>query len=124
MSDEHTPARGHEEHGVGAAREVRVFISAAEASADQHAAALIRAVGDVRPEIRFVGVAGPEMATAGCERVFDMTGHSAMLLGALGAAGRAMRMRAVYDRYLGEYAFDAVVVVDSPTLHLPLAAKA
>ncbi len=114
------------EHACGAdgAAEVRVFISAAEASADQHAAGLIRAVHEVRPDVRFVGVAGPKMVEAGCDRVFDMTGHSAMLLGVLGAAGRAMRMRAVCDRVLREHRFDAVVVLDSPTLHLSLAAKA
>lgn len=112
------------EKNASRATAARVFISAAEASADQHAAALIRTVRETRPDVRFVGVAGPKMVAAGCDRVFDMTGHSAMLLGVLGAAGRAMRMRAVCDRLLREHRFDAVVVLDSPTLHLPLAAKA
>lgn len=120
-SDAHKPlSNGHGPH----AEDVRIFISAAEASADQHAASLIRAVHTLRPEARFIGVAGPKMVQAGCDRIFDMSGHSAMLLGALGAAGRAVRMRIACDRVLREHRFDAVVVVDSPTLHLPLAARA
>lgn len=101
-----------------------VFISAAEQSADHHGAALIRATLAVRPDVRFVGVAGPRMTEAGCERIFDMTPHAAMLLGAVTAAFRGIRMLDTSDRHLRRYPFDAAVVIDSPTLHLPLAARA
>ena len=101
-----------------------VFISAAEPSADAHGAALIRAVRQARPGIRFVGVAGPKMRDAGCDCVYDMTRHSAMLLGAVKAAGRGMMMLREADRHLRRYAFSAAVVIDSPMLHLPLAGRA
>lgn len=101
-----------------------IFISAAEPSADLHGAGLIRATLAICPNARFVGVAGPEMVQAGCEPVFDMTRHAAMLLGALRSAGRAARMMAICDAHLRRYHFDGAVVIDSPMLHLPLAARA
>lgn len=120
-------------HAVGAGsasataakpREVLVFISAAEPSADQHGADLIRAAKARCSDLRFVGVAGPKMVAAGCESIFDMSSHAGMLLGALRVAGRAARMLATADRYLRMNPFAAAVVIDSPTLHLPLAGKA
>lgn len=97
-----------------------MFISAAEPSADAHAANLIRAVRTRDPLTCFAGVAGPRMADAGCEVLFDMTRHSAMLLGAIGAAGRALAMFRACNRFLQSRSPAAAVVVDSPTLHLPL----
>lgn len=101
-----------------------IFISACEQSADEHAASLIRATLAINPETRFVGIAGPRMVAAGCHRIFDMTRHAAMLLGALGAARQAIKMMSASDQCLRRFPFDAAVVVDSPTLHLPLVARA
>ena len=78
----------------------------------------------MRSDLRFVGVAGPKMVSAGCESIFDMTSHASMLLGAVWNAGRGAKMLSVADRYLRMHPFAAAVVIDSPTLHLPLAAKA
>jgi lipid-A-disaccharide synthase len=101
-----------------------IFISAAEPSGDLHGAALIEATLTRCPKARFVGVAGPKMVAAGCDRIFDMTPHSAMLLGALKVVGRGISMLNTSDRHLRRYPFDGAVVIDSPTLHLPLAARA
>jgi len=101
-----------------------VFISAAEPSADLHGAALIRATRAIDPTVRFVGVAGPKMVEAGCERIFDMSRHAAMLLGVIKNAVRGIAMLNTCDRHLRGYPFAAAVVIDSPMLHLPLAAKA
>ena len=101
-----------------------VFISVAEPSADGHAASLIRAVHQLRPEVRFVGVAGPAMTEAGCWPIFDMTRYSAMLLGAARAVIPAIRLLATTRRHLGRYPFSAAVVVDSPILNLPIARRA
>jgi lipid-A-disaccharide synthase len=75
------------------------------------------------PTVRFVGVAGPRLVQAGCWPIFDMTRHAAMLVGAVGLVGRACRMLGVCEAYLRRFPFDAAVVVDSPTLHLPLAGR-
>lgn len=101
-----------------------IFISAAEPSGDRHGASLIRAVLTLCPSARFVGVAGPCMVAAGCDRIFDMTRHAGMLLGALRALPQAAAMLTTADRHLRRYPFDAAVVIDSPTLHLPLADRA
>lgn len=101
-----------------------VFISAAEPSADLHGAALIRATQAIDSTVRFVGVAGPKMVEAGCERIFDMSCHAAMLLGVIKNAVRGIAMLNTCDRHLRGYPFAAAVVIDSPMLHLPLAAKA
>ena len=101
-----------------------VFISAAEPSADLHAASLIRAVHDRRPEVRFAGVAGPAMQNQGCWPIFDMTRHSAMLLGALRAVPPALKLLATAARHLKRYPFQAAVLVDSPMLNLPIARRA
>ena len=100
-----------------------VFISAAEPSADGLGAGLIRAVRAQVPGARFTGVAGPRMVDAGCEPIFDMTSHSAMLLGAVRAVGRAWSMLRACGRCLTAKRFDAAVLIDSPALHLRLAKR-
>ncbi|UCG15396.1 MAG: lipid-A-disaccharide synthase [Phycisphaerales bacterium] len=101
-----------------------IFISAAEPSADLHGASLIRAMRRICPRARFAGVAGPAMRDEGCWAIFDMCGASAMLAAAVRSAGSARRMWATARAHLAEYPFDAAVVIDSPTLHLPLAKHA
>lgn len=64
------------------------------------------------------------MVAAGCESIYDMTAHASMLLGALANIGRGIAMLGAADHCLRRHHFDAAVVVDSPTLHLPLAGKA
>lgn len=64
------------------------------------------------------------MIDAGCESIFDMTSHAGMLLGALANVGRGIKMLNTAERCLRMQPFAAVVVIDSPTLHLPLAGRA
>ena len=52
---------------AGGAAPVTVGIVAGEASGDALAATLIAAVCERLPQVRFVGIAGPKMAAAGCE---------------------------------------------------------
>ena len=99
----------------------RILISAAEPSGDLHGAALIRAARRLDAKIEFVGVAGPAMQAAGCRAVADLTGHSAMLLGALGNIQRGRRVLKSVSDCLAESPIDAAVVIDSPMLHLPMA---
>ncbi len=101
-----------------------IFISAAEPSADLHAASLIEAVRKLEPRARFTGVAGPRMRRAGCNSIYDMTKHSSMLTAVLGQAHHAYRMLSLARHALEQTAFDLAVVVDAPTLHLPVAKHA
>lgn len=101
-----------------------VFLSALEPSADLHAAELITAIRRRRPDARFVGLAGPRMQAAGCETLCDITGRSAMLLGAVRIAGDAFRLLQRADRFFASGGADVFVPVDSPTFNLPLARRA
>lgn len=101
-----------------------IFVSAAEPSADLHAASLVRAVRARCPEARFTGVAGPRMRQAGCESVFDMTAHSSMLMGAFGHVHHGYRMLALSKRVLESQRFNAAVAVDSPILNLRVSRRA
>lgn len=106
------------------ARSRLVFISAAEPSADEHAADLIRAVQATDPHIRFLGIAGPKMVAAGCTSIYDLTRHAAMLLSALGNVTRGVAALNAADQCFRRFGFSAAVLLDSPMLHLPLASKA
>jgi len=100
-----------------------VLITACEASADMHGAGLIQAVRRIEPGVEFVGLAGPLMRQAGCQAVDDLTDRSAMLLGAVGSARHAARALWRVDRFLRTGQPQAVVLIDSPTLNLPLARR-
>ena len=99
----------------------RLFISVAEQSADEHAAALIRAFRQRVPRAVFAGLAGPAMRAAGCETFHDMTVRSAMALAAVRRVPEALWLLHRLKAYLAEGRFDAAVMVDSPTLNLPIA---
>jgi len=101
-------------------RPLRVVVSAAEASGDALAAALVRALA-VRADIDVCGVGGPAMRAAGVRPVDGCVPlRPAMgtveVLGSLW--GTVRNLRAVW-RALDRA--DLLVVVDAPDQHLPLA---
>lgn len=101
----------------------RIFISAAEPSGDRHAASLIREIRRICPEATFFGVAGPAMQAAGCEPIDDLSHRAAMLLGAVRLVGHAYRLLGRVQRLLRTDGADLAILVDSPTLHLPMAKR-
>ena len=101
-----------------------IFISVAEASADMHAAALVRRAGELLPECRFHGLTGPRMLSAGVESIGDLTRHAAMLSGIAGIKSVADRFRRRIRQSWRARRPDLVVLMDSSVFHLPLAAEA
>ncbi len=101
----------------------RVFISAAEQSADEHAAGLIRAFLDRFPHASFSGLAGPRMRAAGCEPLADLTASASMLTSVAGRVPAALATISRVDRFLSRSPIDAAVLVDSGTLNLPIARR-
>ena len=103
----------------------RIFISTTEPSAERHAAHLARELRTVCPDLR-IDAAGTEMLEkAGARLVVDMSGHAVM--GFVNALSHIVFFKKALDRIvaaLGEAAYDALVVVDSPSFHLPLARRA
>ena len=106
------------------AKPVTIFLSAAEASGDQHAANLITAIAQRLPSARFVGVGGPQMAAAGCELLADLTIKAAMLGGPILRLGYWIRLMARIKRSMKALKPDLHIPVDSPALNWHLAKTA
>ena len=104
-------------------RPATIFISAAEPSGDLHGASLIAAVQRRRPGTRFVGLAGPKMQQAGCRVLRDLTQDSVMLLGVASRVGDGVALLLDVDRFLAGHRLAAAVLIDSPTLNLPIAQR-
>ena len=103
---------------------VTIFISAAEASGDEHAAGLIRAVRSRRADVRFVGAGGPRMAESGCDVLLDLTKTASMLTGPLLKLGYYWRAVRRLQRAMQEIQPAVHVPVDSPAINWHLAATA
>jgi lipid-A-disaccharide synthase len=106
-------------------KKYRVFISAAEPSADAHCAGLITAMQESCPGIELVGVGGPKMAQAGCELLENTVSKAAMIYKAFSQVARFYRIIKHISRYLKSNKVDLVVVCDSPSFnfHVAKAAK-
>ncbi|MCP4376130.1 MAG: lipid-A-disaccharide synthase [bacterium] len=103
---------------------ITIFMSAAEASGDQHAANLIRAIARRIPSARFIGVGGPKMAAAGCELLADLTIKAAMLGGPILRLGYWIRLMSRIKRTMRKLQPDLHIPVDSPALNWHLAKTA
>lgn len=101
-----------------------IFISVAEDSADVHAASLVLAARRRWPGVAFRGLTGARLRALGVQTIADLASHAAMLGGAIKLIARARRaVRAVENAWDARRP-DVVVLIDSPELHLPLAARA
>ena len=102
-----------------------IFLSAAEASGDHHAAELIRQLRVRFPDARFLGAAGAKMAAAGCEVVADLTQQASMLGGPFLKLRYYRRMVRLVQQAVRDTKPDVVIPVDSPAFnwHIARAAK-
>ncbi|MDF1565644.1 MAG: lipid-A-disaccharide synthase [Deltaproteobacteria bacterium] len=104
--------------------EVSVLIVAAEASADQHAAEVVRRLAARPGAPRFFGVAGPALRAEGVEVVARTEELSVMGIGDVVVA--LPRILGIVRRLLGEVRRRrpaAALLIDSPDLNLRLARK-
>ena len=101
-----------------------IFLSAAEASGDEHAARLVTALRRKLPDARIVGVAGEQMAAAGCEVVADLTQQASMLGGPVLKLGYYIRALRRIRKAMRQLKPDVHVPVDSPALNWHLARTA
>jgi len=103
----------------------RIFISAAEPSADAHCAGLITSLKQSTYNIDFVGVGGPKMATAGCF-LLENTIHKASIgYKAFSHIAYFYKLIKRISRFLQSNNVDLVIVCDSPAFnfHVAKAAK-
>ncbi|MFB0525414.1 MAG: lipid-A-disaccharide synthase [Phycisphaerae bacterium] len=103
----------------------RIFISAAEPSADAHCAGLITALQKSSYDIEFVGVGGPKMAEAGCQLLETTGAKAAMIYKAFSQVGSYIKLIKRLTRFLKTHKIDLVIVCDSPAFnfHIAKAAK-
>ena len=106
-------------------KKYRIFISAAEPSADAHCAGLIAALQETGFDIEFVGVGGPKMAEVGCELLESIVGRAVMIYKAFSHVGRYYKLIKRLTGFLKTSKVDLVIVCDSPAFnfHIAKAAK-
>ena len=103
-------------------RPLTIFLSAAEPSADEHAARLMRALRQRLGPVRFVGVAGQNMAAEGCEILADFTVRASMLAAPILRLGYYIRAIRRLQRQIAEIRPDLHVPIDAPAMNWHLAA--
>lgn len=103
---------------------MRVALVAGETSGDLLGAGLIRAISRVAPDTKFEGVAGPEMAAAGC-RVLEQAEALAVfgLIEPLARIPALLRLRGSLVRRWTDQPPDVFVGIDAPDFNLGLAAR-
>lgn len=102
----------------------RIFITAAEASGDQHAAELVRSLQSLDPTMIIEGFGGPRMAAAGATLLEETVGRAAMgWRGALRAIEASRWMTLLSARYR-QSPPDLHICVDSSAINLPFARRA
>ena len=103
----------------------RIFISAAEPSADAHCAGLITALKKNSYNIEFVGVGGPKMDSAGCRLLENTIGKAAMGFNAFRHIAYFYKLIRHIAVYLKNNKVNLVIVCDSPAFnfHIAKAAK-
>jgi lipid-A-disaccharide synthase len=101
-----------------------IFISVAEASADQHAAEFIRQIKTLDSQIVVRGIGGPKMLAAGAQLSRETVGGAAMgWRGALRALEVSRMLRETRRSYRHDKP-DLHVCVDSSAMNLPFAKMA
>jgi lipid-A-disaccharide synthase len=102
-----------------------IMLSAGEASGDLHGATMCRAIRDLDPAIRLVGMGGSRMAAAGVEILVDPTAQAAVGTSeALNRVPALVRAYRLLVRRLREARPLAIVLIDFPEFNLRLAREA
>jgi lipid-A-disaccharide synthase len=104
---------------------MRVFVSAGEPSGDHHAALLVRAIRERRPDAVCVGLGGPQMEAEGCALLADMTKLAVMwFLRVILSIHRFIDLARRAERSFLDARPDVCVLVDFPGFHWWLAWRA
>ncbi len=100
---------------------MKIGIVANEPSGDWLGAALLRTLKARVPDVRLVGVAGPQMQAAGCKSLVPMERLSVMgLTEVLRHLGELLRIRGELTRSLLAWRPDVFIGVDAPDFNLGL----
>jgi lipid-A-disaccharide synthase len=102
-------------------KKYRIFISAAEPSADAHCAGLITALKESGYDIEFIGVGGPKMADAGCKLLQVTVGKAVMIYKAFRHVVRYYKLIKCVTHFIKSNKVDLVIVCDSPAFNFHIA---
>lgn len=108
-----------------ATKKYRIFLSAAEHSADAHCASLIKALQQENGNIEFFGVGGNKMAGASCKLLETTVAGAVMAYKAFSKVGKYFRLINKIKRFFRDEKIDLIIVCDSPAFnfHVAKAAK-
>ena len=101
---------------------MKLFLLAGEASGDRLGAELMRGLRQLKPDVHFRGIAGPEMQSEGLDSLFDMAELSVMGLAEVLPKYVALKRR--LDQTVAEvlaWKPDVLVTIDSPDFCLRVA---
>ncbi|MEW9920750.1 lipid-A-disaccharide synthase [Marimonas sp. MJW-29] len=103
---------------------MRVFILAGEPSGDRLGGALMAGLKELRPDVRFEGIGGPEMTAQGLQSRFDMSELSVMGLAEILPRYRALMARINQTaQAVLEMKPDVLITIDSPDFSLRVARR-
>lgn len=106
-------------------RPLRIMLVAGEASGDLHAAAFVRALRGLRPDLDVVGVGGAKLREQGMRTVVDSEHVATMgIVETIGTLGRHLRLYRSLVAMLRDDPPDLLVLVDYPEFNLLLARRA
>ncbi len=95
--------------------DMRIFFSAGEPSADQHAARLITCLQQLQPDLQCEGFGGPAMRHSGARLLFELTELAVMgFLRVLPLLARFRRLVRQAEAHFDRSPPDAVILVDFP----------
>ena len=101
---------------------MRLVLSAGEASGDQIAADLARALSERLPGIEMAGLAGPRMQAAGVQPWYGLDAINVMgLTEVIAHLPRLLRLRREYRKRILAWQPDAFISIDAPDFNLGLA---
>ena len=100
-----------------ASRPATIFLSAGEASGDEHAAHLVHSLRQRLPGVRLLGLGGPKMAQAGFEVLLDVTSRAAMAGAVIRHLPYFFRLVKQVRGLIADIRPDVFVPVDSPGLN-------
>lgn len=101
-----------------------IAIVAGEVSGDYLAASLIRELKQLRPDINFFGIAGPQMIEAGCHMHYPSEKLAVMgFAEALGRLREIFSIRRKFRKYCIQNPPDLFIGVDAPDFNLSLEEK-
>lgn len=101
----------------------RIYLVAGEASGDEHGAALMRALHELAPDLKFAGRGGPKMQAVAGDAFMNWS-DSAAVVGLWEVVKRIGYFREQFQDALNEIAAiepDAVILIDYPGFNLRLA---